>query len=1380
MANIKNFGLIGVGSDVQFSKAGPRLINNAGTFNFKSVNGTTDAGITASTVVASSNVTTSGNLLLNTDAGVVQFGLAGDTTISRLSAGVVQFNGTAAIVVPTGTTAQEPTATAGGFRFNSESGYMEFANGTTWISLATGTSSVSSFSAGSTGFTPATASTGAVTLDGILNPAHGGTGVNNGSNTITLGGSVVTAGSFTTTGANPITLATTGPTNLVLPTSGTLLTTTDTTKYVASFQTDLAGLTPTTASTGAVTLSGTLGVASGGTGVTTLASNGVVIGAGTGPVTTATGTQYQVLQAGAGGVPTFGLVDLTTSVTGVLPPANGGTGVNNGSNTITAGGNVNFGSSFTTTPANAVTFTTTGATNVTLPTSGTLVTTGTAVTSFSGGTTGLTPNSPTVGDVVLSGVLLGANGGTGVANTGKTITLGGNFATAGAFPVTLTASASTSLALPASGTVLVDGDIGTTVEAWSASLDALAAKTSTGILVQTGTNTYSSVSIATSGTGLAVANGSGVAGNPTLSVTHNLAGIEGLNVTGPFGFVVQTADGAFIDRSITGTTGRIVITNPDGVASDANVDLAPITQGSTGTSFVKVNIDGYGRVVDNTAVTTGDLTALLGGSYLALNGTNSPTATINFAGQSLTGLPTPVNASDAANKAYVDNAVSGLTWKDAVAALSTSDITAGGAAPLVIDGYTVANGDRVLLTTGTVNAGIYVVTVSGGSYTLARATDMATGSNADNSAVFVNNGTVYKNTGWVETASPAVVGTNALVFAQFSGAGSYSAGSGLTLTGTTFAVAYGAGIHEEPTGDVGINLFDATAGGLILTTDGTTRSTGATAALSLLLPSGSGLTQDATGLYIPTAGVTNTMLVNSSIGLNADSGTGTVSLGGILQVEGTAAQGIVTSTTGSTIAITANDATTTSKGVSSFSNASFTVTAGVVTISAAGVSNAQLANSTTTFAGTTGSTAVALGNTLDVVGGSTPITVAATGGTLTINVADASTSSKGLASFDPTYFTVTSGNVTWNTTTPPALTVSSLTDTGLTANGIMYAGAGGLLSSTAAAASGQFLIGTGSTPALGTIQGTTDRTTVTLTGGNFVTDIASTYVGQTSITTLGTVTTGTWNGSTVTVPYGGTGLTSVTTGYIPFGAGTSPLATSAALSFDGTNTLTVGAATVQGVSGGDLILTAPAGNGSVQLNPTGTGTVVVGPASGNAEIASESGHTMTLVGDTGVTLTVNAANNNIVLSLPTGTGVATIGGAMTASSYASNVASVPNALPNVQYVTNAITTATTNGVFAVTVSVTNSTVAMVTLPVGATVLTVKVKVTTADSSAVVTVGDAGNNSRFMASSENDPSALGLYVAETDDTITGSADAVSVYVSAATTFVGKATIVYELN
>ena len=81
--------------------------------------------------------------------------------------------------------------------------------------------------------------------------------------------------------------------------------------------------------TGTTLSLGTTPVANGGTGLTTITANGIPYGAGTSNVgVTAAGTQYQVLQAGASGVPTFGAVNLasTSAVNGTLPVTNGGTG----------------------------------------------------------------------------------------------------------------------------------------------------------------------------------------------------------------------------------------------------------------------------------------------------------------------------------------------------------------------------------------------------------------------------------------------------------------------------------------------------------------------------------------------------------------------------------------------------------------------------------------------------------------------------------------------------------------------------------------------------------------------------------------------------------------------------------------------------------------------------------------------------------------------------------------------------------------------------------------------------------------------------------------------------------------------------------------------
>ena len=109
---------------------------------------------------------------------------------------------------------------------------------------------------------------------------------------------------------------------------------------------------------------------------------------------------------------------------------------------------------------------------------------------------------------------------------------------------------------------------------------------------------------------------------------------------------------------------------------------------------------------------------------------------------------------------------------------------------------------------------------------------------------------------------------------------------------------------------------------------------------------------------------------------------------------------------------------------------------------------------------------------------------------------------------------------------------------------------------------GQIDAGNGLTKSGNTINavGTADRISVAADA----IDIATTYVGQNTITTLGTITTGVWNGTTVGVEYGGTGLTTVTDNGVVYGNGTGALSVTAVSADSGSvlQTLTPGGAPV--------------------------------------------------------------------------------------------------------------------------------------------------------------------------------------------------------------------------
>jgi len=170
-----------------------------------------------------------------------------------------------------------------------------------------------------------------------------------------------------------------------------------------------------------------------------------------------------------------------------------------------------------------------------------------------------------------------------------------------------------------------------------------------------------------------------------------------------------------------------------------------------------------------------------------------PTVDVSWGGFKITNLGTPTAATDASTKGYVDAAISGLAWKDTVRVASTANVNVATGGLVAVDGVTTVGGDRVLLKNQTAGAenGIYVA--AAGAW--ARSSDAAAAGDLLNAACFVSEGTTNADTAWVMTTNaPITVGTTSLTWVQFSGAGTYVAGGGLTLTGNTFDVGAGSGI----------------------------------------------------------------------------------------------------------------------------------------------------------------------------------------------------------------------------------------------------------------------------------------------------------------------------------------------------------------------------------------------------------------------------------------------------------------------------------------------------------------------------------------------------------------------------------------------------------
>jgi hypothetical protein len=337
------------------------------------------------------------------------------------------------------------------------------------------------------------------------------------------------------------------------------------------------------------------------------------------------------------------------------------------------------------------------------------------------------------------------------------------------------------------------------VQPYDAGLSALAAA-GTGLVAMDGNNAYFRTLTAPA-EGITVTNGNGVADNPTLALANDLGAVEGLTSTG---FGVRTAADTWATRTIEGTAGNIVVTGGSGATANPVVNLQSLTIPTTAGSFLKFDYDVYGRVTSVLAVAESDITALVDDVYVNISG-DTMTGNLTMNGGTVTGLPTPVGDTDAANKAYVDALTAGLSWKDAarVATTGNVDLTTGGL--LTVDGVTVADGDRVLVLNQTAPAqnGIYIAHSSAWT----RATDMDAAAEFDGAAIFVQEGSTYQSTGWTQVNTVATVGTDAVSWSQFSGGSIYTWGTGLSATGNTINVGLGAGIYEMPTDEVGVDAY---------------------------------------------------------------------------------------------------------------------------------------------------------------------------------------------------------------------------------------------------------------------------------------------------------------------------------------------------------------------------------------------------------------------------------------------------------------------------------------------------------------------------------------------------------------------------------------------
>ena len=280
------------------------------------------SNLTASTTIpttALSGTVTNAQLANSTISGISLGSSLAVLTIGTGLSGTSYSGGTAATIAISNTAVTAGAYTNANITVNAQGQITLAANGSP--------GGVTTFSAGTTGFTPSTASTGAIVLAGTLNVANGGTGVttSTGSGSVVLSTSPTlvtpllgtpTSGNFSTgtftwptfnqnttgTAANVtgIVAVANGGTGTATPSlvAGTNITITGSfpnqtingsASGVTTFSAGTTGFTPSTATSGAVTLAGTLVVSNGGTGVVTL--TGLAYGNSTSAFTAATAAQ---------------------------------------------------------------------------------------------------------------------------------------------------------------------------------------------------------------------------------------------------------------------------------------------------------------------------------------------------------------------------------------------------------------------------------------------------------------------------------------------------------------------------------------------------------------------------------------------------------------------------------------------------------------------------------------------------------------------------------------------------------------------------------------------------------------------------------------------------------------------------------------------------------------------------------------------------------------------------------------------------------------------------------------------------------------------------------------------------------------------------------
>lgn len=594
------------------------------------------------------------------------------------------------------------------------------------------------------------------------------------------------------------------------------------------------------------------------------------------------------------------------------------------------------------------------------------------------GVTGATTLSSTLG--VTGDLAVNTNKFTVTAASGNT-SVGGTLGVSGATTLSstlgVTGAATLSSTLAVTGTSTFTGAVSANGGITSASSTVTGNETVGGTLGVTGATTLSSTLAVTgdqTNTGNLAVNGGSVT---TTATTANLfnANATTLNIGGAatsltIGATTGTATLRNTTVAITnnatvggtlGVTGNTTLSGTLGVTGATTLSS---TLGVTGAATLSstLAVTGVstftGAVTANGGVTaSGAVTVTAGGTNTNINLVPQGTGTVDVGSKRITSVAEPTQATDAATKNYVDAVKTGLDVKDSVRVATTANLTAtyangtsgvgatltnsGTQAAITIDSIVLSAGDRILVkdqTTGLQN-GIYVVTTVGTASTnwvLTRATD--TDSNSPVVEVgpgmftFVEEGTVNADNGFVCTNNGAItIGTTAITWVQFSGAGQITAGAGLTKSGNTIDAvgttgriaitadaididaAYIGQSSITTLGTISTGTWNGTViagqyggtgvnnSGKTITLGGNLTTSGAFAT-TLTVTGATNVTLPTTGTLATLAGtesLSNKTITSSSFSGSTGAFTGNVTVGGTLGVTGAA-------TLSSTLAVTGN------------------------------------------------------------------------------------------------------------------------------------------------------------------------------------------------------------------------------------------------------------------------------------------------------------------------------------------------------------------------------------------------------------------------------------------------------------------------------------------